>query len=204
MDTIAETEVTSEKTELVDEDQNDLSMLNATITTKKRSYRSVEKTCSIEDGIASKVFTDARNYSKRTALQKRLPNEQFDDPSNPVFKQNKSGFLTQRPVEWMRAIEDYAENETDVNARWTYKADESGMIHECDVATWFDTTTEVTLTIFISTGVVIVHGQAHRKFVETEFDKIRSRLVLVDSTGPSHTDVQLENETQKIIKRLLL
>ena len=116
-----------------------------------------------------KIFTDARNYSKRTALQKRLPNEKFDDLSNPVFKQNKSGFLTQRPLEWMKAIEDYAENETDVNTRWTYKADEGGMIHECDIATWSDITTEVKLTVFISTGVVIVHGQEHRKYVETEF-----------------------------------
>ena len=57
----------------------------------------------------------------------------------------------------MRAIEDYAENETDVNTRWTYKADEGGMIHECDIATWFDTSTEVTLSIFISNCVVIVH-----------------------------------------------
>ena len=78
----------------------------------------------------------------------------------------------------MKAIDDYVENETDVQALWTYKADEGGIVEECEVSTWFNMTAEVTLTIFISTSVIIAHGQICQKFVETEFGKTRSKLLL--------------------------
>ena len=149
MDTLMENESTSGQTDLVDEDQNDSSVLNSTTAAKatKRNYINVQKNFSVEDGVVSKLFTESRNYGKRTTLQKRLPNEHFDQPSDPVFKQNKTGFLTERPLEWMKAIEEYVENESDVHALRTYKADEGGIIHECEISTWFNTMTEVTLTI---------------------------------------------------------
>ena len=130
----------------------------------------------MENDIAEAKITNARTWNKRTVLQKKLPSEVFDPVSDPVFKTNKSGFVTERPIEWMVAMEKYISNENDVRARWLYKVDEEDYICECEITTWFQTTTEVTVSIIIPTGVFIVQGQHHRKFVTSEFNKIRCHM----------------------------
>ncbi len=95
-------------------------------------------------------------------------------------------------------MEKYVSNETDVQARWMYKTDESGIIHECDISTWYQTTTEVTVTIFISTGVFSVQGQACRKFAESEFDKIRSQLENSDISPPIANNEEFPKESSNV------
>ena len=171
---VASTDAANET--ILDEDRNNSSLLNTTKTSGKRTLVASEKINSVNDDIASGKFTETRNFSKRTALQKRLPYEIFDSPTEPIFKHHKTGFVTERPLQWMMAMEKYVLNEDGVQARWTYKTDENGTIHESEISTWFQTTTEVTVTIIITTGVFIVQGQACRKFAESEFNKIRSRM----------------------------
>ncbi len=157
-------------------DGNNLSLLNSTKQNLKRTLISIEKTGSVKDDIAEGKFTKEKLFNKRSAKQKLLPIEIFDPPEEPVFKQNKTGFLTERPLEWMVAMEKYVSVEKDVKARWVYKTDEDGTIYECEISTWFHTTTEVTVVIVVSTGVFTVQGQHCRKFAETEFIKIRDHM----------------------------
>ena len=91
-----------------------------------------------------------------------------------MFKQHRTGFVTERPLELLSAVEKYIDTEDDVRARWTYKVDDDGSICESEITTFFNTTTEVTLSIMIITGVFEVHGPNCRKFVSTEFDKIKT------------------------------
>ena len=142
----------------------------------KRTLISTEKTGSVNDDIVAGKFTKEKLFNKRSAKQKLLPTEVFDPPEEPVFKQNKTGFLTERPLEWMVAMEKYVSVEKDVKARWVYKTDEDGTIYECEISTWFHTTTEVTVVIVVSTGVFTVQGQHCRKFAETEFIKILDHM----------------------------
>ena len=82
------------------------------------------------------------------------------------------------------AMEAYVSKEETVQARWTYKVDEDGLIHECDISTWFQTTTEVTVTVFVVTGVFMVQGQTCRKFAESEFEKIRIQMEDSETSPP--------------------
>ena len=145
---VASTDAANET--ILDEDRNNSSLLNTTKTSGKRTLVASEKINSVNDDIASGKFTETRNFSKRTALQKRLPYEIFDSPTEPIFKHHKTGFVTERPLQWMMAMEKYVLNEDGVQARWTYKTDENGTIHESEISTWFQTTTEVTVTIIIT------------------------------------------------------
>ena len=85
--------------------------IDRTTESKKKSVVYYEKDESVSDSFMTGKFTTVRNYSKRTALQKRMLAEKFDSAEDPIFRQNKSGFCTQPPMKWMLAFEKYAENE---------------------------------------------------------------------------------------------
>ena len=125
-------------------DGNNSFVLNSTRQSIKRTLLSVEKTCLVNEDIATGKFTDAKNFNKRSTLQKKLPHEIFDPSSDPVFKQHKTGFSTERPLQWMVAMEKYIAAEEDVKVLWMYKI-EDDIIYECEISTWFQTTTEVTV-----------------------------------------------------------
>ena len=66
-----------------------------TESSKKKCVVYHDKNESVQDSFISGKFTTIKNFSKRTALQKRMDVEQFDSAENQIFKQNKSGFCTE-------------------------------------------------------------------------------------------------------------
>ena len=71
--------------------------IDRTTESKKKSVVYYEKDESVSDSFIGK-FTTVANYSKRTALQKRMFTDKFDSADDPVFRQNKSGFCTLWPI----------------------------------------------------------------------------------------------------------
>ena len=144
--------------------------LNVTESTKKRTITYAEGNQPVEQFMER--FTTTRNYTKRTPLQKRMANESFEPANQPIFRQNKSGFCTARPVQWMIAVEKYIDNNEDVRARWRYKVDDNEKFYEVEISIWFNTTTEVLVRISILTGIFMVEGASFRKFIDNEFEKV--------------------------------
>ena len=99
----------------------------------------------------------------------------FDTADQPIFRQSKSGFCTERPVQWMIAVEKYIAEQDDVRALWRYKVNNSQYL-ECEISVWFKTTTEVLLRINLITGIFMVEGPHHRKFINDEFVNIRKEM----------------------------
>ena len=159
--------------------EGDITVVGNTSKDGKQNAIVVEKVESVEESNDNKRFTNVRKYSKRTALQRKMEVEKFDSASEPIFQQNKSGFLTERPIQWMIAIEKYVDDNNDVEALWRYKVDDEDKYYECEIAIWFSTTTEITVTLSLVTGVLMVKGIPFRKFIGCEFQKI-AKYVLDD------------------------
>ena len=160
----------------MNDDSDSDGVSNDKSTTKKNSVVFVEKRETVQDSATAGKLTDIRKLSKRTNLQRRMGNERFDTVDQPVFRQKKSGFCTERPVEWMIAVEKYIAEYDDVQALWRYKVDDSSRYFECEISVWFDTTTEVLLRINLVTGVFLVEGAHYRTFIDGEFEKIRKKM----------------------------
>ena len=147
---------------------------NTTIgSSKKKRVVYYDKNESVSDSFISGKFTTIQNFSKRTTLQKRMDVEKFDSAESQIFKQNKSGFCTQRPLKWLMAFEIYAETENDIRTRWRYKVDDDQKFFEAEISVWFDTTTEVLIRISLLTGIFMVEGASYRKFIDNVFPKIK-------------------------------
>ena len=101
-----------------------------TNTLPSNAISTTQKTESVEESNTKGKFSEVRKYSRRTALQRKMAVEAFDSASQPIFQQKKSGFLTERPLVWMSAVEQYVDENDDVNARWRYKVDEEEKIYE--------------------------------------------------------------------------
>ena len=161
-----------------DETREGSSVLNETLlnSSKHRTAIYVEKTESVEESETKGKLAIERKESRRTVLQRKLGTEVFDSPTQPIFQQKKSGFLTDRPIAWMTAVEKYIQSNDDVNGKWRYKM-EGELFSECEIVIWFATTTEVTLTISLMTGVLMVKGPQFRKFINNEFSKISMYVI---------------------------
>ena len=127
--------------------QNDLN--TSKCSNQKQTPINVCKVDNVEDDINSGKFSDQCDYTKRSKLQNLMKEEVFDSPTHPIYQQNKTGFCTKRPLEWLQAIEKYIACDENVYARWTYKQDTNGKFYEGDIVIYFQTTTEITIQIYI-------------------------------------------------------
>ena len=59
-----------------------------------------------------------------------MEEENFDSPTKPVYQQNKSAFCTERPLEWLQAIDKYMSCDEIVHVRWANKQNADGKFSE--------------------------------------------------------------------------
>lgn len=130
---------------------------------------------------------------KRKGKISELP---YEDISFDVYQQKKCGFLTKRPLEWAKAIENYINETRDVEARWEYKM-EKEKYSECEIILYVDKTKKVLINIFVRSGVITVKGDYFREWMNTAFQKLREYIYNNCTDVVNNTTTYNKDETNQ-------
>lgn len=123
--------------------------------------------------ISENVFTDRFSPEKRTDTEGKMREERF---KLNLFAINQAGFVTDRPIQWLLALELYEDQNEDINSTWYYKKDKNGRYAECEIMMVFKKSSKVTLIMSIVTGVMIAKGKMYRKWIDNDFERVRDIL----------------------------
>ena len=158
----------------------------------------------ITEDIQDNRFVTTITTYKRSKLQGQLKQELFDTMDNRVHKINQSGFCTNRPLEWLLAIEKYGVNCHYVRTRWFYKVDDMKKYCECDILIY--ASYKINIQVSLTTGILLVKGQSFRKFIDKEFVKIGVNIGNYKNTNmiinPNHGKCKDENDINNLTKEV--
>ena len=153
----------------------------------------VEKINNVTVDVGNKCFALKVNPTQRKGKVKEFQTETFD--FNIYAKSRKSvGFVTNRPVRWAMAFEQYIVSTTSTHCRWRYKQD-SSKFSFAHLNLYYKNTQKVEISINFAAGSVSVNGENFKHFVETEFTKVQ---IIFDAI----TDFPCENEPDEPKDRL--
>ena len=136
--------------------------------------------------------------TKRTLKNKQLSEECFNFN---VYVQKQCGFLTTRPLFWMKKIEAYITTKETVSGLVRYKKlknSEKYISALIDIA--YETTRKVAMVINFQTGVVMVKGDNFEHWIRTEFGRIEPSLLPTDDVPKE--EATTGNETDETRRQL--
>ena len=156
----------------------------------------IPKQNSVSDDIASGYFDVDLHISMRSQKQKLLGEEHF---LLNVYTQNRAGFKTIRPQQWILALERYEEKYHEVNLKWFYKKDMNGKYCECDIITYFQTTTQVNIWVSLIRGILLIRGSGYEKWIQQEFPKL---YAIFNEVNAKHVIIEDRNLATNIVREL--
>ena len=123
------------------------------------------RTKPLQDDIDAGYFDVLLQPGKRTEKNRGLKYEKFDFH---IYVINQSGFLTDRPLFWMKQIEKYVSSAANVSSvvhyKWMKNVDK---YHSYIINIAYQITRKVSIVINFQTGVVMVKGENFRHFIRS-------------------------------------
>ena len=152
------------------------------------------------DGDGGEIRTKIQDFSldivdickveenRRSSTVNKLGHEVF---KMNVYKDKQSGFVTTRPLEWFKALQNYVKtykinDRSQISTRLVNKVNKFSI---CKVRLAFGTK-DLNFQINFNTGVFNVKGPAYAEWIESEFVKLKQFMSpLVPCTEPSSLNV---------------
>ena len=139
------------------------------------SSQEIDESCPITSAPIIKPKTrpmtndiDENNFvNKNSVARGKAAQLKIEQVTTDIYAK-KSGFLTERPIEWALALERILEH-THIDHRWDYTC-EDNLFSECIIKLLSTKSKKLTIEMKLATGVILISGTDHRDWIAGFFE----------------------------------
>ena len=158
----------------------------------------VHRSESLQHYINTGFFDVLIEPGKRTLKNKSLMEEMF---TFGVYLVKQCGFLTSRPLFWLKKLDEYVSTSENISGIFRYKKiKSSGKCLSALIDICYQTTRKISLVIGFQTGVVMVKGEHYEHWIRTESHNLLPSLL--ETTSDGNTDDNGKEKEDEVTKQL--